>query len=138
MRKYKVFAELYKYDFEIENIRERIENAKHWTVSEIIIAENGWDACDKFEEEFYSEEDHDDMDDIRFEEFGPAPVYILSKREAYDTDLCDHTMTVGELIDLLERDFDEDSPIYTVDCGGYNSTKIYGHIDIDSILGNVE
>lgn len=133
MRRYRVMAELYKYDFDIEDVKERIENAKHWTVTQIIIAENSWDACEKFGEEFYCDEEYDEMDDIRAEEIGPVPVYITSRRESYTDDMYEPTMTVGELIELLQRDFDDDSPIYTVDFGGYNSTKIYGHIDIDSV-----
>ena len=50
-------------------------------------------------------------------------VYLNTKRNGYGPDQCGHTLTVGELIDLL-RDISEDTPIYFKNDNGYT----YGSI----------
>ena len=39
------------------------------------------------------------------------PIYIEGKRNGYGIDQCGQTLTVGELIEILEQ-FDYDRPIY--------------------------
>lgn len=50
-------------------------------------------------------------------------VYFNTKRNGYAPDQCGHTMTVGELVNLLDG-FDEDTPIYFKNDNGYT----YGSI----------
>lgn len=50
-------------------------------------------------------------------------LYIEGNRNGYNIDQCGRTLTVGELIELLEQ-FDSDSPIYLRNDGGYT----YGSI----------
>ena len=50
-------------------------------------------------------------------------VFITGKRNGYCPDQCGHTLTVGELIELLQ-DFDEESPVYLINDNGYT----YGSI----------
>lgn len=45
-------------------------------------------------------------------------IMIAATRDAYSTDQIRSTMTVGELIEILQQ-FEEDSPIYTRHDGGY-------------------
>lgn len=52
-----------------------------------------------------------------------AVLFIEGKRNGYGIDQCGETLTVGELIALLE-DYDEDTPIYLRNDGGYT----YGSI----------
>ena len=59
-----------------------------------------------------------------------AVLFIEGKRNGYGIDQCGETLTVGELIELLQ-DYDEDTPIYLRNDGGYT----YGSIterDIES------
>jgi hypothetical protein len=57
-----------------------------------------------------------------------AKVFIKGKRNGYDTAQCGHTLTVGELIELLQ-DFDENSPVYLNNDNGYTYGSItYGDI----------
>lgn len=51
------------------------------------------------------------------------PIYIEGKRNGYGTDQCGQTLTVGELIEILEQ-FDYDRPIYLRNDNGYT----YGSI----------
>ena len=48
MRKYRVSAMLYKYDNSIEDPRNRILCAKSWFHSETIVAEDEYDAMEKY------------------------------------------------------------------------------------------
>ena len=57
------------------------------------------------------------------------PVFIETNRTGYGSDQCGRTMTVGELISLLE-DFDEDRPVYLRNDNGYT----YGHIREDAFV----
>lgn len=50
-------------------------------------------------------------------------LFIAGKREGYSVDQCGRTFTVGELIEILSA-FDEDTPIYLRNDGGYT----YGSI----------
>lgn len=50
-------------------------------------------------------------------------IYIEGKRNGYSPDQCGQTLTVGELIEILEQ-FDEDSPVYLRNDNGYT----YGSI----------
>lgn len=50
-------------------------------------------------------------------------LFIRGNRNGYSPDQCGKTLTVGELIALLE-DFDKDMPIYLSNDGGYT----YGSI----------
>lgn len=53
-------------------------------------------------------------------------VYITADRDAYDPKQCGHTLTVSELIEILEG-FDPDASVYLKHDGGYT----YGSIDED-------
>lgn len=55
-------------------------------------------------------------------------VFIDGKREGYSPEQCGNTLTVGELIELLQ-DYDEDSKIFISNDNGY----IYGSIRYDNI-----
>ena len=55
-------------------------------------------------------------------------LYIEGRRNGYGPDQCGKTMTVGELIEFLGL-FDEDTPIYLRNDGGYT----YGNITERSI-----
>lgn len=50
-------------------------------------------------------------------------VYFNTKRNGYSPEQCGHTLTVGELIDLL-GEFDDGTPIYFKNDKGYT----YGSI----------
>lgn len=52
-----------------------------------------------------------------------AVLFIEGKRNGYGIDQCGETLTVGELIELLQ-DYDEDTPIYLRNDSGYT----YGSI----------
>lgn len=51
------------------------------------------------------------------------PLYIDGKRNGYGIDQCGRTLTVGELIALLEE-YDDDRPVYLRNDNGYT----YGSI----------
>ena len=51
-------------------------------------------------------------------------LFIEGKRNGYSTNQCGRTLTVGELISILEG-YDEDTPIYLRNDGGYT----YGSIE---------
>lgn len=51
-------------------------------------------------------------------------LFIEGRRNGYDPEQCGKTMTVEELIAYLEQ-FDEDTPVYLRNDGGYT----YGSID---------
>ena len=50
-------------------------------------------------------------------------LFINGKRKGYGTDQCGKTLTVGELIEILQE-YDEDSPVYLRNDNGYT----YGSI----------
>ena len=54
-------------------------------------------------------------------------LYMDGRREAYDPTDIRHTMTVGELIELLQG-FDEDAKVYISNDNGYT----YGSVTEDS------
>lgn len=56
-------------------------------------------------------------------------VFIETRRDGYNTEQCDSTLTVKELIEILE-DFNEDSPVYFSNDGGYT----YGSIKYADIF----
>ena len=51
-------------------------------------------------------------------------VFIEGRREGYATDQIDRTMTVGELIDYLDRYFDPDEKVYLDNDNGYTFGSI--------------
>lgn len=55
-------------------------------------------------------------------------LFIRGNRNGYSPDQCGRTLTVGELMALLE-DFDEDMPIYLDNDNGYT----YGSIGANDI-----
>ena len=61
------------------------------------------------------------------------PIYIEGKRNGYGIDQCGQTLTVGELIEILEQ-FDYDRPIYLRNDNGYT----YGSVQMDSITEGEE
>jgi len=56
-------------------------------------------------------------------------LYINTSRTGYAPDQCGKTMTVGDLISLLEE-FDEDRPVYFRNDNGYT----YGSLDCRDIV----
>lgn len=56
-----------------------------------------------------------------------AKLFIQGRRDGYSPDQCGKTMTVGELIALLE-DYDEDTKVYLSNDNGYT----YGRISRNS------
>lgn len=60
-------------------------------------------------------------------------LFINGKRNGYDTKQCGHTLTVGELIEILQG-FDEDTKIYLKNDNGYT----YGSITEYDIEENYE
>ena len=50
-------------------------------------------------------------------------LFINGKKNGYDTNQCGKTLTVGELIEILQE-YDEDSPVYLRNDNGYT----YGSI----------
>lgn len=55
-------------------------------------------------------------------------LFINGKRNGYDTEQCGHTLTVGELIEILQG-FDEDMEIFLRNDNGYT----YGSITENDI-----
>lgn len=53
-----------------------------------------------------------------------AKVYIEGRREGYGTDQITRTLTVRELIDFLEKNYEDDDKIYLKNDNGYT----YGSI----------
>lgn len=51
------------------------------------------------------------------------PIYITGKRNGYAPDQCGKTLTVGELIEMLEE-FDDCRPVYLMNDGGYTFGSI--------------
>lgn len=45
-------------------------------------------------------------------------LFINGKKNGYGTDQCGKTLTVGELIEILQE-YDEDSPVYLRNDNGY-------------------
>lgn len=60
-------------------------------------------------------------------------LFINGKKNGYDTDQCGKTLTVGELIEILQE-YDEDSPVYLRNDNGYT----YGSITRSDIYTNDE
>lgn len=56
-------------------------------------------------------------------------IFIETRHNGYNTEQCGSTLTVKELIEILE-DFNEDSPIYFSNDGGYT----YGSIECEDIF----
>ena len=56
-------------------------------------------------------------------------LFIETNRTGYGPDQCGRTMTVGELIRLLEE-FDDDTPVYLRNDNGYT----YGHIREEAFM----
>lgn len=55
-------------------------------------------------------------------------LFINGKKNGYETDQCEKTLTVGELIEILQE-YDENSPVYLRNDGGYT----YGSITRDDL-----
>lgn len=60
-------------------------------------------------------------------------LFINGKKNGYDTDQCGKTLTVGELIEILQE-YGEDSPVYLRNDNGYT----YGSITRSDIYTNDE
>lgn len=60
-------------------------------------------------------------------------LFINGKKNGYGTDQCGKTLTVGELIEILQE-YDEDSPVYLRNDNGYT----YGSITRSDICTNDE
>ena len=60
-------------------------------------------------------------------------LFINGKKNGYDTDQCGETLTVRELIEILQE-YDEDSPVYLRNDNGYT----YGSITRSDIYTNDE
>lgn len=60
-------------------------------------------------------------------------LFINGKKNGYGTDQCGKTLTVGELIEILQE-YDEDSPVYLRNDNGYT----YGSISRSDIYTNDE
>ncbi len=60
-------------------------------------------------------------------------LFINGKKNGYGTDQCGKTLTVGELIEILQE-YDEDSPVYLRNDNGYT----YGNITRSDIYTNDE
>lgn len=56
-------------------------------------------------------------------------IFIKTRHNGYDTEQCGSTLTVKELIEILE-DFNEDRPVYFSNDGGYT----YGSIRYEDIF----
>ena len=54
------------------------------------------------------------------------PLFLGTRYNGYSPEQCGHTMTVGELIRLLE-DFDDDRPVYFRNDNGYTYGSISDH-----------
>ena len=101
---------------------------EQWEIEEEIVAENQYKAEDIFNER--CKDKFDDIDcelDIRnvvCEDLGPADVFIHTVKESYRHDM--DTITVGELIDYLEENFDDNSKVYLARYSwpGYNYSGI--------------
>lgn len=50
-------------------------------------------------------------------------IFINGKRNGYDPDQCGHTLTVGELIELLSE-FDTDAQVFLKNDNGYSFGSI--------------
>lgn len=53
-------------------------------------------------------------------------VFIEGRRNGYAPNQCGETMTVGELIEFLQGQFDEDEPVYLKNDNGYTYGNITG------------
>lgn len=60
-------------------------------------------------------------------------LFINGKKNGYDTNQCGKTLTVGELIEILQE-YDEDSPVYLRNDNGYT----YGSITRSDIYTSDE
>lgn len=60
-------------------------------------------------------------------------LFINGKKNGYGTDQCGETLTVRELIEILQE-YDEDSPVYLRNDNGYT----YGSITRSDIYTNDE
>lgn len=60
-------------------------------------------------------------------------LFISGKNNGYGTDQCGKTLTVGELIEILQE-YDEDSPVYLRNDNGYT----YGSITRNDIYSSDE
>ena len=60
-------------------------------------------------------------------------LFISGKNNGYGTDQCVKTLTVGELIEILQE-YDEDSPVYLRNDNGYT----YGSITRNDIYSSDE
>ena len=56
-------------------------------------------------------------------------VYIEGRRNGYSPKQCGYTMTVNEIVEYLENNFDGDTPVYLCNDNGYT----YGNITEESI-----
>ena len=102
-----------------------------WDAVEYIIAEDDSEAEEKFIdgilEEFEYGEKKLDIDDIKTMDVGAADLLLSVRLSEYVR--MSPTMTVGELVDYLEDNFEMDSKIYLASYG--SMVAHYGAIDMD-------
>lgn len=61
-------------------------------------------------------------------------LYIEGRRNGYSPNQCGPTMTVGEIVDFLDEEFDPDTKVYISNDRGYT----FGNIDMSSFeLGQI-
>ena len=103
-----------------------------WEAVDCIIADDEWEAENQFTEGIrdkyeYGEKELD-IDDIKAEDVGAADLLLTVKLVDYVR--MGETMTVGELCQYLDENFDPDSKIYLTDYSGMVAR--FGYIEMDS------
>lgn len=102
-----------------------------WNAEDVIIAEDFWNANNKFIDGIYNTYmtagKEVDVDDVKATDIGAADVILSVRLEDYVK--MGDTMTVGELCQYLDENFDQDSKIYLGDYSGMVAR--YGYIQED-------
>lgn len=123
MRKYKVTAEIAEVVDE-STVRLSDDNI----VENIILANDEWDARNKFFDAIEYVYGKVEIYNIHCEDIGPSDTYLFGVFDSYKPNKS--TITVGELIKILE-DFDPDSKLYLVNNQGLFTT--YGVLKDTSV-----
>lgn len=102
-----------------------------WNASDCIVAEDELDARGKFIDGILTSYDESnvevDIDDVYVEDVGAADVILSVRLEDYVK--MGDTMTVGELCQYLDENFDQDSKIYLGEYSGMVARYAYIHED---------
>ena len=102
-----------------------------WDSEDVVIAEDIWNARDKFIDGIRASYDESnvevDIDDVYAEDIGAADVILSVRLEDYVK--MGDTMTVGELCQYLDENFDQDSKIYLGEYSGMVARYAYIHED---------